>query len=205
MAPEKIKLTTSWDDYSEHNERLALMLLKYKIPVIWFIECNQKEAWNQIVEYDGVGFEIGSHTVNHQLLRPCDKETQWYEISESKAMIENVINKPVEWFCYPRGRYSEETVKMVKKAGYKYARTTSLGKVDKRNPHKLKTTGHIYQRKEYNFLDFYSWIQNQLLKGETDIHIWGHAQEIEKHNDWDKLKDLFQYLEDNYDWDKLKQ
>ncbi len=42
-------------------------------------------------------------------------------------MLEDMIKKPVNWFCYPRGRYNDLVLSNVVEAGYKYARTTLVG------------------------------------------------------------------------------
>lgn len=194
----KLNLTTSWDDYNEQNGLLAEVLKRFNIPAVWFIEVNTPEKVRQILEFSDMGFEIGSHTVNHTILRPCDEELQRYEIFESKKAIECITKEPVEWFCYPRGRFDKTTIKLVKEAGYKYARTTNLGIVDFSNPYRLNTTCHCFARREYGGLPWEAVFKTALLN-QTNVHLWGHMKEIVKQGDLPKLESLFRWLKENYE------
>lgn len=84
-------------------------------------------SWDDIRTLKNTGWEIGSHTLNHPNLTQVDTETARQEITESKAIIEKEIGTTVESFCYPAGRYNEDTINMVRDAGYKYATTTVNG------------------------------------------------------------------------------
>ncbi len=85
-------------------------------------------------EIDRHGFGIGAHTVNHPILRLCNKESAHYEIGAAKEQLEGIIRNRVEGFAYTNGRphadYSSMTVRQVKAAGYRYAVTTAWGVAD---------------------------------------------------------------------------
>jgi peptidoglycan/xylan/chitin deacetylase (PgdA/CDA1 family) len=49
------------------------------------------------------------------------------EIADSKKDLENSLNRPVEFFCYPYGRFNETIKEEVRKAGYFAAVTTQKG------------------------------------------------------------------------------
>ncbi len=60
--------------------------------------------------------EIGSHTCQHiRLVEGLDSSTYEKEISTSKAQLEEIINKPVNLFCYPNGDYCDTAIKEVAK------------------------------------------------------------------------------------------
>ena len=54
----------------------------------------------------------------------CDDDISKYEIMESKEILEKWINKPVKYFAYPNGSFSERETKYIKEAGYEKAFTT---------------------------------------------------------------------------------
>ena len=67
---------------------------------------------------------IGSHTITHPILTKCNDDISKYEISESKNILERWTKKPVKYFAYPNGSYSEREIHYVKDAGYEKAFTT---------------------------------------------------------------------------------
>jgi poly-beta-1,6-N-acetyl-D-glucosamine N-deacetylase len=69
--------------------------------------------------------EIGSHTVTHPYLSKIPDEMQWQELVESKQVLTDVIGKSVRYFAYPNGDYNEQTLSILKIAGYDVAFATS--------------------------------------------------------------------------------
>ncbi len=61
-------------------------------------------TWDQLRELAANGFSIGAHTVTHPILarieEPADTEQ---EILQSKAEIEQELQRPVDVFAYPNG------------------------------------------------------------------------------------------------------
>ncbi len=51
--------------------------------------------------------EIGSHTCTHPILPTLDTRDAEHEIHQSGVVLESIIKRPVESFCYPSGRASE--------------------------------------------------------------------------------------------------
>jgi len=69
---------------------------------------------------DGL-ISVGAHTVNHPVLSALKPHDQAFEITESRARLEQILDRPVKTFAYPYGRvqdYSRQTVKLVQKAGF---------------------------------------------------------------------------------------
>lgn len=86
-------------------------------------------SWDQIRELQQNGIEIGSHTVEHYELNKMAIPDQRREITESKRVLEEQLGVPVTSICYPVGRYNDDTVRLVKEAGYLNAATTEPGLV----------------------------------------------------------------------------
>ncbi len=100
-------------------------------------------SWEEIKEMSEGGIEFGAHTVTHPVLTKMSLEEARWEIESSKEEIEERLGKPVVSFAYPSGIYSEEIVKLVKKAGFLCAVTTKLEEIKPRsNPYELgRVTG----------------------------------------------------------------
>jgi len=70
---------------------------------------------------EGELVEIGAHAVTHSVLSALPPATQRSEILESRAQLEDMLRRPVSSFAYPyggRSDYTDETVAMVREAGY---------------------------------------------------------------------------------------
>ncbi len=69
------QFTTSWDDGTIHDLRLAELLTKYNLPATFYIAQKHEYGFLQekyIAEL-GQHFEIGAHTLNHVVLSTADK------------------------------------------------------------------------------------------------------------------------------------
>lgn len=102
--------------------------------------CMQCLTWNEIREMSAAGIEFGSHTVTHPKLVDLDEASIRREIHESKAIIEQKIQKPANAFCYPYAfpsenkRFTAILEKDLQEAGIRACATTMLGKVGKPDP-----------------------------------------------------------------------
>jgi peptidoglycan/xylan/chitin deacetylase (PgdA/CDA1 family) len=70
------------------------------------------------------GMEIGSHSVTHPHLSGLDSETLIREVEDSRQMLGDVVNAPIEGFSYPYGAVDGPAVRAARKAGYVYAVAT---------------------------------------------------------------------------------
>ena len=73
------------------------------------------------------GNEIGSHTVTHPRLSQLDRAHAVFEIFESRRQLQQITGTPVEHFCYPFGDHDDQTVELVREAGYVSAVTVRRG------------------------------------------------------------------------------
>lgn len=76
-------------------------------------------------------FEIGGHTSTHPILARADAGVQRREIEGNRRELESVTGVEPRAFAYPNGRpridYSEESIRLVKEAGYEAAFSTRSG------------------------------------------------------------------------------
>lgn len=64
------------------------------------------------------GWELDSHTIDHQDLTSAGARTLEREVAGSRAEIEEMFGVAPEFFCYPAGRMNARAVRAVRRAGY---------------------------------------------------------------------------------------
>jgi len=74
-----------------------------------------------------VGWELDSHTINHLDLTTLDAAQLQHEVSGSRQLLRRQFHVPVDFFCYPSGRYDPAVVTAVQAAGYLGATSTRPG------------------------------------------------------------------------------
>ena len=92
--------------------------------------------------------EIGAHTVTHPKLASQPLTIQQAEVRQSKAWLEELLNRPITNFSYPYGgrdHYSAKTVQAVRAAGFSRACTTAARHVDMRDT--------LYELPRFNITD----------------------------------------------------
>lgn len=190
----------SIDDGHESDLKSIELLNKCKVEEAIFFIPIKSWGYDNLKTYSD--FEVGGHTWSHpsDLKELEDKELD-VEIDQAKLMLdkrlhENFMRK-TRWFCYPRGRFDSRVAARVKKAGFKFARTTRIGYA--LNPFEIEGY-HCFQRAEYSKSSWLAQIKhafNNALKYDTHIHIWWHSWEIDRNNDWKNLEELISYVEAN--------
>jgi peptidoglycan/xylan/chitin deacetylase (PgdA/CDA1 family) len=70
---------------------------------------------------------IGSHTINHVRLPLADGDELVTEVTESKKILERLMQSPCYHFCYPNGDWDSKSIRAVEEAGYVTAVTTDPG------------------------------------------------------------------------------
>lgn len=78
--------------------------------------------------------EVGAHTLTHSMLSTLPTDAQQAEIVGGRERLEAIVRKPVLTFAYPHGQdtdFTNETVEIVKTAGFHVACTTIPGAVER--------------------------------------------------------------------------
>jgi peptidoglycan/xylan/chitin deacetylase (PgdA/CDA1 family) len=145
-ADEKSVVITFDDGYQDNYEQAYPILREFGFTASIFCvtDCINTEGYltvEDIRRMSADGFEFGSHTVSHPHLSRLNSEEKWFEISNSKKQLENLVQKKVDFFCYPYGEYDQESVQLVQAAGYLGACSNHPGaNAKKMNPYLLKRT-----------------------------------------------------------------
>jgi peptidoglycan/xylan/chitin deacetylase (PgdA/CDA1 family) len=74
-----------------------------------------------------LGWEIDAHTLTHPDLTQVDDARLRDEVAGSRAAIRRKFHVPVDFFCYPSGRYDDRVIAAVQAAGYLGATSTDYG------------------------------------------------------------------------------
>lgn len=122
---KKKPIVLTFDDgYADAYTNAFPVLKKYQMIGTFYIirdYVGRPEYMNQdqINELADAGMEIGSHTLSHPSLEKLSEADQKTQIVDSKESAAS--------FCYPAGKYNDQTVSLVKDAGYTTAVTTNIG------------------------------------------------------------------------------
>lgn len=101
-------------------------LKAYFFICIEFIK-NGSISEEDIVKLKNNGMVIGSHGLTHRFLHKVSNKELFYELGESKRMLEGIIQEKVEHFSVPRGVYNRRILKIAKDIGYKHVFTSDIG------------------------------------------------------------------------------
>ena len=128
-------------------------------------------SWDQLKDVIKTELiEIGSHTCTHPIMSYLNNEASWYEINESKYIIEERLKVEVSSFCYPNGKkgdYCEEHKKMLEQAGYLCGVAAHFGYVDQDSD--IYSLPRIYDGGEdfdlfVNYLDGFDYFLTKIFK-----------------------------------------
>jgi peptidoglycan/xylan/chitin deacetylase (PgdA/CDA1 family) len=73
------------------------------------------------------GWQLDSHTLTHPDLSRLGGRDLRREVGSSRARLRRLFGVPVNFFCYPAGRYDARVIAEVRRAGYLGATTTVEG------------------------------------------------------------------------------
>jgi peptidoglycan/xylan/chitin deacetylase (PgdA/CDA1 family) len=131
LPPKPIVL--SFDDgYSDFFAAAWPLLKKYHLGatvylVVDFLGKPGYMSWPQAQELRDAGVDVGAHTLDHVDLAIQPPAQAKRQIDDSRHILQQRLNAPVDSFAYPSGRYTQATVKLVADAGFSSAVTTSFG------------------------------------------------------------------------------
>lgn len=132
---KKNKVVITIDDgYSDNFKYAYPVLKKFGFPATIFIiagfigEDSDYLTWDEVKIMAENKISFGSHTMNHVCLEDAlDDKVLKEEIEGSKKLIEEKLGKPVDYFCYPVGAFTEKAKNVVIGSGYRAAFSTNRG------------------------------------------------------------------------------
>lgn len=135
-------LVITFDDgfFSMYSELLPLVE-EYKYPVTLFVyvdfiftRAKKFLTWDRLKEMEAHGINIQSHSVSHPDLTELsavdtkqNRRKLYNEIYLSKRIIELYMDKEIDFFAFPYGRYDLNLIELCQYAGYKRVFSTDYG------------------------------------------------------------------------------
>jgi peptidoglycan/xylan/chitin deacetylase (PgdA/CDA1 family) len=90
------------------------------------------------------GWELDSHTVNHLDLTTLTGSQLREEVAGSRQILQRRFHQPVNFFCYPAGKFNAATIAAARDANYLGATTELPGDASKANMfelHRIRING----------------------------------------------------------------
>jgi len=132
--PEKPVIISFDDGYIDNYENAFPILQEQGMKATFFIitdfideEREGYMSWDMIEEMSGAGMRIESHSKTHPDLSEAERDYVIYEALGSQETIAAHIGYTPRYFCYPSGRYNEETMGILDELNYWGAVTTADG------------------------------------------------------------------------------
>lgn len=164
-VPDKSVVLTFDDGYAD-NYKNAFPIIKefgFKATVFMITDTVDKNGAylnsTQLKEMNAYGFDVESHTLDHEELNKQSYAQQLNELKKSKLFLEKLLNKQVSYIAYPVGKYNKETVKAAKESGYKMAFTTNGTWSDKTDG--IYTLDRVYISAEAPMSEFIRRLTNR--------------------------------------------
>ncbi len=122
-----LTFSLSVDDGHPLDLRIADMLKRHGLHASFYLPIHNSEgapvmSASQAREL-AQHFDIASHTFDHRYLTILSDAEAWRQIIDGKTELEQRIGRQVSGFCYPGGHYRARHLQMVRRAGFRYART----------------------------------------------------------------------------------
>jgi peptidoglycan/xylan/chitin deacetylase (PgdA/CDA1 family) len=224
-------ITTSWDDGSPSDIRLADLLDKYGLQGTFYIPRENTEH-TVMLQKDVIAlserFEIGGHTLSHKSLGNSTESEMEYEVNGSYHWLNELLDQSPISFCLPYGHYNKKAIEIIYKSGYKYIRTTELLS-PAYNADISHTTLQVFQHSKLTYFkhlikrgrlkNMALWIQsgctddhfrlldhylNYITLNGGCLHLWGHSWEIEDFDLWRKLELIFRHISNQQGFQYVK-
>ena len=217
-------VTISVDDGHPTDLRTAELLAKYGLKATFYVPAANPER--EVLDASRLcqlasHFELGGHTMGHVVLNSVSADQAWKEISDCRAWLQDVTGKPVVSFCYPKGKADPSIAELVRKAGFRGARTCMFHRNDfPSDPFLWGVSTHAYTHShsiqmrhallERNFAG--AWNYWKTYRGAREwnrhfqlalqdvathggiAHLYMHSWEIDQLGQWNLLESVFQQI-----------
>lgn len=133
-ADDAVLLTFDDGFVSDYTYVFADYMTRDRIPgfisfiPVDFVGAPGRMTWQMIEELDRAGVAIGSHGLAHVDLTSVSDAELNRELTVSKSMLQDHLDRPVHLFAFPYGRFSRRVWDAALKAGYTHLFTIQLGR-----------------------------------------------------------------------------
>ncbi len=218
---QKMKVVQCWDDGVVNDVRLTDLFRKYGAkatfnlnPGLMDPEKRVEPSWTVAGEITGwshqgfrggklalcdipevyAGFRLASHCWRHENAGSIPDD-QWIKAAvDARKCLEDVVQRPCPGFAWPCGRFTPETIALLRENGFAYGRTTqnTFDVTDCAEPLAIAANCHFMAG------DF--WTRYQRAKATGVFYFWGHSYEMFRYDEmWDHFEAKIKYISDDPD------
>lgn len=129
-VPVKPVVLTFDDGYEDTYTIVYPVLKEYGFAATVYInpgDMGTRLTWEQVKEMSENGITIASHGYDHVRMNELSDSEQAANVSKAQTALKEKLNITNEWFCYPYGRETDYTQKLMKENGIKLAVTMNPG------------------------------------------------------------------------------
>jgi Polysaccharide deacetylase len=130
LPPRPIVLTFD-DGYRGQFTNALPLLRRYHWPGVLDLAVQNvldgKLTLGELRAMARAGWEIDAHSLTHPDLTTLDRAELRRQVAGSRTWIRSRLHVPVDFFCYPAGRYDAAVLAAVRAAGYLGGLTTKQG------------------------------------------------------------------------------
>ena len=132
--PRRPVLITFDDGYRDVLWNAAPLLHRLRMPATMYVITARVGGrdgsfltWSELVRLERLGFDIGSHTVDHVDLTRLSSIAAYAELRSSRRVLERHLGRPAQWIAYPFGHADERIAVVAAAAGYVLGVTEATG------------------------------------------------------------------------------
>ncbi|MBQ2864997.1 MAG: polysaccharide deacetylase family protein [Clostridia bacterium] len=199
--------TISYDDGVEQDIQLVELMKKYGIKGTFNINSRrfapEGKCWPEgFVQrrmtaymtkkaYDTPLVEVAVHGAAHLYPSFVPSSVAMCEFIDDRRELEKMFGRLIRGGAYPFGRYNDDTIDILSKAGIVYCRTTVATKTFDLpgNWLKLDPTCHHNDPRLFELCDRFLSEEPRYLP--YFFYVWGHSYEFEDRDNWDRIEQLF--------------
>lgn len=128
----KLGVAFTFDDGYRSDLDAAALLARHGFDGLFFVSTSRIGApgyldRNEVIALQKSGMGIGSHAHHHEHMTLRTGAALDAEFRQSKSILEELLQVPVEHFSFPGGAYDDRVVDAGRRCGFKYFYTSDWG------------------------------------------------------------------------------
>lgn len=143
----KKRILITFDDGYKNNIGAVKVLKKFNFSAVIFVATNFIGKFNDFCKEDvprlpmltredilylsKMGVEFGAHSHTHRNMTDLTGQEIASEIKESKLILQEQVGKPIDYFCYPRGKANDDISSELARQEFKIAFLSKTGVVSR--------------------------------------------------------------------------